>query len=120
MEVSTGRIVLYGVLAGVLSGMLGIGGGIVLVPVMVSLLGLSQHEAHASAQAVIIPTACASSRVYGWHDYRDFSAAAMLTAGSVVGAAVGTRWMSKIPAAQLKRMFGVFLALVGLRMVVGG
>ena len=120
MEVSTGRIVLYGVLACVLSGMLGIGGGIVLVPVMVSLLGLSQHEAHATSLAVIIPTAAASALVYGLHGQLDFSVAAMLTAGSVVGAAVGSRWMSKIPAAQLKRMFGVFLALVGLRMVVGG
>ena len=120
MEVSTGRILLYGVLAGILSGMLGIGGGIVLVPVMVSLLGLSQHEAHATSLAVIIPTAAASAFVYGLHGQLDFSIAAMLTVSSVLGAAVGSRWMSKIPAAQLKRMFGVFLVLVGLRMAVGG
>lgn len=120
MEGSAVRVVLYGVLAGVLSGMLGIGGGMILVPVMVSLLGLSQHEAHATSLAVIIPTAASSAAIYGLHGQLDFTVAAMLTVGSVVGAALGSRWMSKIPAAQLKRMFGVFLVLVGLRMVVGG
>lgn len=120
MEGHVVRVVLYGVVAGVLSGMLGIGGGIVLVPVMVSLLGLSQHEAHATSLAVIVATAAASTFVYGLHGQLDFSIAAMLTVGSVIGAALGSCWMSKIPAVQLKRMFGVFLVLVGLRMAVGG
>lgn len=114
------RIVAYGALAGLLSGLLGVGGGIVLVPLMAGRLAVPQHQAHATSLAVIVPTAAVSAGIYGLHGQADLTTAALLAAGSVVGAGLGARWMSLLPAAQLKRMFGIFLVLVGLRMVVGG
>jgi Predicted permeases len=111
------KVVGYGLLAGLLSGLLGVGGGIILVPIMVSLLGFAQHNAHATSLAVIIPTAIAGSSIYSTHGNLDIILALTLTAGSIVGAVFGARWMQRIPAAQLKRMFGVLLVTVGVRML---
>lgn len=111
------KIVGFGLVAGILSGLLGVGGGIVLVPIMVSLLGFAQHNAHATSLAVIVPTAIVSSIVYSFHGNIDILLALTLAAGSIVGANVGARWMKRIPAAQLKRMFGLLLVIVGVKML---
>jgi uncharacterized membrane protein YfcA len=113
-----GKLTGAGFIAGILSGLLGIGGGIVMVPMMVTYFGISQHEAHATSLAVIMPTAIVSSIIYGFHGQLDFTVAANLAIGSTIGASLGAKWMKKIPAAQLKRLFGVLLVLVGLRMVL--
>lgn len=104
-------------MAGILSGLLGVGGGIILVPVMVAFLGFTQHSAHATSLAVIVPTALVGGIVYGMHGNMSLVLAATLAAGSILGASLGARWMTRIPAAQLKRMFGILLIIVGIRMV---
>lgn len=111
------KIVGFGLGAGVLSGLLGVGGGIILVPILVSLLGFAQHNAHATSLAVIVPTAVVSSIVYSFHGNIDIVLAVTLAAGSIVGASIGAKWMKHIPAAQLKRMFGALLVIVGVRML---
>ncbi|MDD4600782.1 hypothetical protein SDC9_06146 [bioreactor metagenome] len=111
------KIIGFGLGAGILSGLLGVGGGIILVPIMVSLLGFAQHNAHATSLAVIVPTAIVSSFVYSSHGNIDLALAVTLAAGSIVGAGFGARWMKRIPAAQLKRMFGALLMIVGVRML---
>lgn len=111
------KIVGYGLLAGILSGLLGIGGGIVLVPMMVSLLGFAQHNAHATSLAVIVPTAIMSSIVYGIHGNINIVLATILAVGSVIGASIGAKLMKKISAPQLKRIFGILLLVVGVRML---
>lgn len=113
-----GKMVGYGFIAGILSGLLGVGGGIVLVPIMVACLGLTQHIAHATSLAVIVPTALVGSVVYGFHGNNDFMLALTLAIGSVFGASLGAGWMPRIPAAQLKRLFGLLLLIVGIRMVL--
>lgn len=111
------KIMGFGLMAGILSGLLGVGGGIILVPVMVAFLGFTQHSAHATSLAVIVPTALVGGVVYGMHGNLNLICAATLAAGSIIGASFGARWMKKIPAAQLKRMFGILLIVVGIRMI---
>ncbi|MBP2640025.1 MAG: Sulfite exporter TauE/SafE [Firmicutes bacterium] len=111
------KLTIGGFFAGILSGLLGVGGGIIMVPIMISYFNLSQHQAHATSLAVIVPTAIASSIIYGFHGQLDMSVAMNLAIGSIIGAAIGAKTMKKIPAAQLKRMFGVLLVLVGIRMI---
>ncbi|MEN6411179.1 MAG: sulfite exporter TauE/SafE family protein [Veillonellales bacterium] len=113
-----GKMIGFGFIAGILSGLLGVGGGIVLVPIMVACLGLTQHIAHATSLAVIVPTAFAGSIIYGLHGNSDLILALTLAVGSVFGASLGARWMPRIPAAQLKRLFGMLLLIVGVRMVL--
>ena len=114
----TWKYVAVGLGIGVLSGLLGVGGGIFLVPILTSYFAVDQHLAHGTSLAVVVPTAIMGAAVYSYHGTMDVALAAQLAVGGVIGAAVGSRLMKKIPAAQLKRMFGVMLILVGIRMVL--
>ncbi len=109
---------LIGAAAGLMSGLMGIGGGIVMVPLMTALLAMTQHKAHGTSLAVIVFTAIAGAATYGWQGHTDLLVAAELAAGSMVGARVGALTMNKIPARQLRMSFGVLLFLVALRMLL--
>ncbi|HIU64922.1 MAG TPA: sulfite exporter TauE/SafE family protein [Candidatus Avacidaminococcus intestinavium] len=107
-----------GFIIGLLSGFLGIGGGVFMVPIMVSFFGFTQHVAQATSLAMIIPTALFGSIVYNLHGSIDIKIAALITVGSMTSAFFASRLMVKLPAAQLKLLFGILLLLVGVRMVI--
>ena len=107
-----------GLLVGVLSGLLGVGGGIFLVPIMVTYFNFSQHIAQATSMAVVIPTALVSSAIYGLHGNVDVGLSLNLIVGSICGASLGALVMKKIPAIRLKQLFGLLLIAVGLKMVL--
>ncbi|WP_371369134.1 hypothetical protein SRRS_24300 [Sporomusa rhizae] len=107
-----------GFLVGILSGLLGVGGGIFLVPIMVIYFSITQHIAQATSMAIVIPTALVSSAIYGFHGNIDISLALNLVIGSVFGASFGARMMKKVPADRLKQLFGILLMVIGLRMAV--
>lgn len=102
---------------GILSGLLGVGGGVFLVPILVGFYGISQHLAQGISLAVVIPTAIVSSIIYSLHGSVDYLTALPLILGSVVGASIGAKLMKRLPAAQLKQLFAIMLILVGIRMV---
>lgn len=107
-----------GLSAGLLAGMLGVGGGIVLVPAMVLLLAFDQHVAQGTSLLVVIPAALAGSwtnRRHGRFELRD---AAMLAAGGMVGVAIGSAVALGIDGAILRRLFAIVLLLLGLRSLV--
>jgi uncharacterized membrane protein YfcA len=112
------KSLITGFIIGILSGLLGVGGGIFLVPALVSYFDIEQHKAHAVSLAVVLPTALVSAIVYGFQGQVDINLAAMLAVGGIIGASLGARIMQKIPAATLKRMFGLLLCLVGVRMLL--
>lgn len=103
---------------GILSGLLGIGGGVFLVPLLVGVFAIPQHLAQGISLAVVIPTAIVSSLVYSLHGSADYLVALQIIAGSMVGANFGVKVMKRLPADQLKRIFACLLVLVGLRMVL--
>jgi uncharacterized membrane protein YfcA len=115
---STMKKIATGFGVGILSGLLGVGGGIFMVPIMVGWFGFTQHVAQATSLAMIIPTAFFSSVVYSLHGSVDLKIASALAAGSMLSAAVGSRVMTRLPAARLKQIFGGMLVLVGIRMVL--
>jgi len=110
-------LLLIGAAAGVMSGLLGVGGGIVMIPLMTALLGLTQHKAHGTSLAVIVFTAIAGAFTYGWKGHTDLFIATELAIGSIVGARIGALTMNRIPARELRMIFGGFIFLVGLRMI---
>lgn len=118
MNPNNSKLVAIGFAVGILSGLLGVGGGIFLVPIMVTYYAVSQHTAQATSLAVVIPTAVSGAVVYGWHGNLDLALTLNLVVGSMLGASLGARLAKKLPAAQLKRLFGLMLVLVGLRMVL--
>lgn len=115
--IGLGASVLIGFVAGMLSGLLGIGGGSVLVPAMVFLLGMSQHRAHGTSLLAISFIAFFSVLYYADNHQVNWTIAIELALGGVIGANIGARIANAICAKKLKLYFGIFLAIVGLRML---
>jgi len=80
-----------------LAGFLGIGGGIILVPMMTGLLYLDQHRAHGTSLAIIVPIAMMGTLVYGLRGDVNWEWVAIIGAGSVIGAVVGSKLMMRVP-----------------------
>jgi len=107
-----------GVGAGVLSGLFGVGGGIVIVPGLVLLLRVEQHVAHATSLAAILLIAPAALVGFIGEGAVDYGAAALLTAGSVLGAIVGAGLLHRLSADRLRQGFAVFLLIMAVRLAV--
>lgn len=109
---------LIGFVGGVVGGLLGIGGAIVLVPLMVNFLAVKQHMAHATSLAVIIPGAVVSALVYKGFGQLDFELAGLFAIGGIVGAYIGASLMPYIKPYVLKRIFAVVTLVIAIRMGV--
>ncbi|MFA5928913.1 MAG: sulfite exporter TauE/SafE family protein [Candidatus Margulisiibacteriota bacterium] len=110
-------IVLIGLLTGFLSGLLGIGGGSIAVPAMIYWLKTSQHVAQGTTLLIIIPTALAGAYIYGKNNQLDIQLAVIIMVAAVIGGLIGASCAQFIPDATLKRLFGVFMMVVGLQML---
>ncbi|MFZ5943135.1 MAG: sulfite exporter TauE/SafE family protein [Bacillota bacterium] len=109
-------IISLGLLAGTMSALLGIGGGIVLVPGMIYLLGMEINKAIGTSLAIIIPTAVMGVYRHNAHGNIDWKAAVLIALGGVVGAYFGA-WLSEyLPADVLKKIFVVFLLITAFRL----
>jgi uncharacterized protein len=97
-----------GAIAGLLAGFLGVGGGIFLVPIMVGLLGLTQHRAHGTSLAIIVPISIIGAIVYALHGNINWVLVATIGSGSVVGAIIGSKLMMRVPANRLRQFFGLY------------
>jgi uncharacterized membrane protein YfcA len=110
-------LVAVGAVAGMLAGLLGVGGGILLVPFLVLAVGLTQHEAEATSLLVILPTALAASVALRRRDVGDLPVALGLGTIGAAGAVVGALLALSLPADVLRIIFAVLLAIAGLRLV---
>ncbi len=104
--------------AGILSGMFGVGGGIVMVPAMVLLAGMAQGRASATSLAAIVPIAAVGAFIFGRADSVDLPAALVIAVGSLVGVQVGTWAMPRIGDDRLRIGFAVLMVAVGITMLV--
>lgn len=109
---------LIGLAAGVASGLVGIGGGIIMVPAMVLLLATDQHLAAGTSLAAIVMIALAGSYVHLRHGHMQVRSALVMGLFGAVGAQLGARWALAIDGDQLSRAFGIFLVVMGLRLVL--
>lgn len=109
-------VLLIGLVAGVLSGLLGVGGGIVMVPAMVLFLRLSQHRAHATSLAAIAPIALVACVSYAVAGEISYLAALLLIPTSMLGANLGARLMRGLNEVALRRVFGLVMIAVAVRM----
>ncbi len=107
-----------GIAAGILSGLFGVGGGILMVPAMTILAGFAQARAQATSLAAIVPIAAVGALIFGAADNLDLLAAVFLVAGSLVGVQVGARLMHRLSNERLSLIFGLFLAVVGVTLVI--
>lgn len=112
-------LIAVGAAAGLLSGLLGVGGGILLVPALVLLVSFGQHRAQATSLAAILPIAIVGAAVFGQADSVDFLAAAVLAVGSLVGVQLGACVMHRLSPERLSLIFAMFLIVVAVSMLVG-
>jgi uncharacterized membrane protein YfcA len=107
-----------GFFAGMLSGLVGVGGGVVLIPVMTEILKFRQQEAHGTSLAAIVFTALAGSFVYYLHGSADIPTAALLAATALCTVRLGAKCCCALPEWRLKRYFGGFLLFIVLLLLM--
>ena len=112
--------ILIGLLAGAFSGFFGVGGATILIPIFVFFLGMSQHQAQGTALGVLLPPVFIFA-VWKYYQmgYVQVRIAWVVAAAFTVGALVGAHLVQGVPDPTLRRAFGIFLVVVGLRMAWG-
>ena len=111
------KLALIGLTAGVLGGGLGIGGGIILVPLLV-LIGLDRHRAHATSLGGIVFIAAAGAASFAVSGEADVAAGVLVGIGGVLGSVIGASVMHRVSARALRVSFTAVLVIVGIRMIV--
>lgn len=110
--------IVLGLVAGILSGLIGIGGGIIVVPALVFLFGFSQHSAQGTTIALMVPPI---GILAAWEYYSngmvDLKAASILCIGFVLGGYFGAKLAIGLPKYYLEKFFGLALLLVSLKML---
>ena len=110
-------LITVGLLAGVLSATLGVGGGVVFVPALVALLGFEQQLAQGPSLAVTLPTVVIGTSVHARAGRVDWSIAVTAGIGGVFGGIIGAQIALGLPESILSRLFAGFLFLMAIRML---
>ncbi|MGO9144778.1 MAG: TSUP family transporter [Desulfomonilia bacterium] len=109
---------LLGITAGSLSGLIGIGGGVIIVPVLIFLFGLSQHQAQGTTLALLVPPiGILGAWVYYKQGYVDLRIAAVICIGFFLGSMFGAKLATSLSNILLQRIFGIALLLISLKMI---
>ena len=110
--------VLLGLVSGIFGGMLGLGGGVIIIPVLVYLFGFSQHQAQGTSLAVMLPpiTLLAAWQYYAKGQVK-LDVVGFICLGFLFGGLIGANFVQGISDPMLKRIFGGALFLVSLRMI---
>jgi len=112
--------VLLGLVGGISSGFLGIGGGAILIPALVYMFGLTQHQAQGTTLALMVPPiGLLAALKYYYQGNVKLNIAAFICLGFFVGGLIGAMYVQKIPDSVLKKIFGVFLLCVSVKMIFG-
>ncbi|HLI91997.1 MAG TPA: sulfite exporter TauE/SafE family protein [Puia sp.] len=107
-----------GVLAGMLSGLVGLGGGVIIVPALVYLLGFSQHQATGTSLGILLlPAGIFAVMNYYRKGYIDVRVVLLIFAGFLVGGYLGSKISLNIPEGTLKKIFAVILVLIAGRVL---
>lgn len=113
-------LLLIGFLAGFVGGALGLGGGIIIVPALIFLLGFSQHQAQGTSLMVLLfPVGFFAAVNYYRAGYVDWKVSIILMLAVVVGSYFGSKLSISLPDQLLKRIFGIFMLFISIKMILG-
>jgi len=111
--------ILVGILMGIFSGFLGIGGGLILIPILVYCYGLTQHQAQGTSLTVmILPITLLAALRYYQNGNVKLGMSAFIAAGFVLGGLIGADVVQHVPGGILRRVFGVVMLLASIKMIV--
>jgi uncharacterized membrane protein YfcA len=109
---------LLGLIAGSLSGLIGIGGAIIIIPSLVLLFGMSQHTAQGTTLALMVPPiGLLAAWTYYKQGFVDFKIAGLICLGFFFGGLAGAKFATDIPDDVLRKIFGVILLISSLKMI---
>jgi len=114
-------LIIIGLAAGMLSGLVGVGGGIIMVPLFVLFLGLTQHNAQGLSLAVMLPPVTFLA-VYNYHTAGtggniDWRIAIMVSILFIIGGFIGSKIALQIDQRMLRKIFGVFMLIVAVKLI---
>jgi len=113
-------LVVIGVVAGMLSGFVGVGGGIIIVPALMWTLGFTQHQATGTSLAILLlPVGILAVWNYHKAGNIDWQAALIISATFVVGAYFGSKLSLSLPPETVKKVFGGVMILAALKLIFG-
>ena len=111
-------LICIGLAAGILSGLVGVGGGIIMVPLLIYFFGFNQHEAQGTSLAVLaIPVTAIAAYNYYKEGYLDWRYAGIIALCFIVGGYLGSKFAVTIDQKVLKKIFAIILLLVGGKML---
>jgi len=111
---------ILGLLAGIFSGLFGIGGATILIPAMVYLVKFTQHQAQGTALAALLPPVGILAVLQYWqHGNVKLIPAAFICSGFLIGGLIGAHFVQGIPSPVLKKLFGWLLLAISLNMIIG-
>jgi uncharacterized membrane protein YfcA len=109
---------LLGLVAGTFSGLIGIGGAIIIIPSLVLLFGLSQHTAQGTTLALMVPPiGLLAAWTYYKQGFVDFKIAGLICLGFFFGGLAGAKFATDVPDDILRKIFGVILLIASLKMI---
>ena len=113
-------LIAIGLFAGAFSGMVGIGGGVIIIPALVYFLGFSQHQAQGTSLAIMLPPiGLMAAYQYYKSGHVNLTYAIIIASAFFIGGYFGAKYAVKMPQDILKKVFGVFLILVALKTIFG-
>jgi uncharacterized protein len=120
MDITTILIlVLIGATAGVLSGFVGIGGGVIVVPALIFFLGLTQHQAQGTSIALMLPPiGILAAYNYYKTGNLNISYAVVIAIAFILGAYLGSKLSLSLPQNTVKRIFGIIMLLISIRLIL--
>jgi uncharacterized membrane protein YfcA len=112
-------LVVLGIVAGALAGLVGVGGGVVIVPALVYIFGFSQKMAQGTSLALLLPPiGILAAYTYYRAGQVDVRAALVIIIGFLIGSLITARYANQLNSATLVRIFGVFLLIVAIKMII--
>ena len=113
-------LLVIGLGSGIVSGMFGIGGGVIVVPALVYLAGFSQHLAIGTSLAILLPPVGLAAVIeYYRHGHVDLKVALIVALGLFLGAWAGARYANRISGPHLRMAFGIFVVCLGIYIIYG-
>lgn len=110
------KLISIGIIAGLINGFFGSGGGIIVVIGLVHLIQIEDYKAHATALSVILPLSIISTIIYLLNNKIPFKITILAMMGGIAGSFIGAKTLDKIPVSILRKIFGGVIIYSALRM----
>ena len=111
-------LIVIGILAGILSGVVGVGGGLIVIPLLVVLLGLSQHESQGTSLAMMLPPIGILAAInYHKAGFVKWEYAIIIAFSFIIGGYFGSKYAVSLKPDMLKRIFGIIMLIASFKMI---